>query len=55
MIAVALLATWWAGLGVVVGLNRAWNFPGPADAIRWAALWACAWPVLWALEEPRGR
>lgn len=49
----AIAATWWAGLGLVVGANRARTYPGPQDGLTWAALWAAVWPLLWLTEEHR--
>lgn len=51
MITVAIAATWWAGLGLVLGVNRACTYPGPQDGLRWAAFWAAGWPLLWLTEE----
>lgn len=51
MTAIALLVTWWAGVGVVVGLSRASMYPGPQTALRWAAIWAVGWPLLWLTED----
>lgn len=51
MTSLLLLATWWAGVGVVVGLSQSGTYPGPQDSPVWAASWAAAWPVLWLTEE----
>lgn len=53
MILAAFIATWWAGFGLVVGVNRAATFPGPQDSLAWAGLWAAGWPFFWLCEEPR--
>lgn len=51
MTVAAILLTWWAGIGLVIGTNRAWTYPGPQDGLRWAAFWAGGWPLLWLTEE----
>ena len=51
MIVAALIATWWALAGVAIGLSQANTYPGPQDAVRWAALWAVGWPLLWLTED----
>lgn len=48
-------ATWWALAGLIIGLNKARDFPGPQDGLRWAAGWAAGWPVLWFMESTDGR
>lgn len=50
MILAAFIATWWAGLGLLVGVNRAHWLPGPQDGLSIAAWWAFAWPALWIVE-----
>ncbi|GJE55241.1 hypothetical protein [Methylobacterium thuringiense] len=54
MAAIAIVATWWAGIGLVIGVNRQRVQPGPADGLRWAAAWAFAWPFLWLVESANG-
>lgn len=49
--AIAFAATWYAGLGLVIGANRARTYPGPQDGLRWATFWAAGWPLLWLTEE----
>lgn len=51
MTAAAILATWWAGVGLVIGANRQRVYPGPTDGLRWAGAWALGWPLLWLTEE----
>lgn len=50
----AFVATWWAGIGLVVGANRARWLLGPTDGLPSAAAWAAAWPVLWLWEASHG-
>lgn len=50
MIWLALAATWWAGIGLVIGANRARVLAGPTDGLGDAARWAFAWPALWIVE-----
>lgn len=50
----AFIATWWAGIGLVVGANRANWGPGPTDGLSIAAWWAIAWPALWIWEASHG-
>lgn len=54
MILAAFIATWWAGIGLVVGANRARVLPGPSDGLSIAAWWAFAWPALWMWEMSNG-
>lgn len=54
MIWLAFAATWWAGIGLVVGTNRSRWLRGPTDGLWDAALWAIAWPVLWFYEACDG-
>jgi hypothetical protein len=54
MIWLALVATWWAGVGLVVGANRSRILPGPTDGLSFAAWWALVWPALWLMEASYG-
>lgn len=54
MILAAFIATWWAGLGLVLGANRSRVLPGPTDGLSFAAWWAFAWPGLWLIEVFHG-
>jgi len=54
MIWIALAATWWAGVGLVVGANRARVLPGPFDLLSAAVWWAFAWPGLLIVEASFG-
>lgn len=54
MSVLAIAATWWIGIGLVVGANRARVLPGPTDGLGAAAKWAFAWPALWLVEASYG-